>query len=611
MAGSTLALGAGVTLSAAGTSSLAGKISGAGALTFNGGSSAINSGATLTQAKWTLSGSGTAITLGENLGYSGTFSEAAGVTLDLAGGSLTLTGSDTFAGGTIDGSNRLYAQGTTLITDGLTIGGTASLENQKTLTQSGGAVTVGDNAGNKAELYNASTGTYAIADDSGIGRGSSTASFIVNSGLFEKTGGTATSAIAASFTDTGTVTVASGTLSFSGPSNSFAGAITGAGTVLFAGGGTSLKSGASASVATLSETGAGTTLTIAENLSYGGIFTEGAGSTLVVDSGDTLTLTGTTTLAGTTSGAGALQLSGGGSTTIDSGAKISVSAWSLLGSKTSATLKENLGYSGTFSEATDDTLDLAVGYLTLTGADTFAGGTLDGSNRLYAQGTTLITDGLTIGGTASLENQKTVTQSGGAVTVGDNAGNKAELYNASTGTYAITDNSGIDRGSSTASFIVNAGMFEKTGGTATSAIAPALTNTGTVLVSSGVLDLQGAVSGTGADTISGASTLEFDAAVAAGQTIGFTGSGGDLHLDALQSFSATISGFDVGGAGGTSDAIQLLGNWTEEGFSENGANTLATLTLSNGTTTSALQFAGKYSQSQFTLSQQGGVTTIG
>ena len=66
-------------------------------------------------------------------------------------------------------------------------------------------------------------------------------------------------------------------------------------------------------------------------------------------------------MPGTTSGAGTLDLSGGGSTSINSGAKISVSAWSLLGSKTTATLHENLGFAGAFSEAASDTLDLSGG----------------------------------------------------------------------------------------------------------------------------------------------------------------------------------------------------------------------------------------------------------
>ena len=63
----------------------------------------------------------------------------------------------------------LHTEGTTTVTGGLTIGGTVLWENTGSLTQSGGAVTVGDASGNKAELYNAPTGTYDIADDSGIG----------------------------------------------------------------------------------------------------------------------------------------------------------------------------------------------------------------------------------------------------------------------------------------------------------------------------------------------------------------------------------------------------------------------------------------------------------
>ncbi len=51
-----------------------------------------------------------------------------------------------------------------------------------------------------------------------------------------------------------------------------------------------------------------------------------------------------------------------------------------------------------------------------------------------------------------------------------------------------------------------------------------------VLVSSGTLDFEGAVTGTGTDTISGASTLEFDSTVAATQTIDFSGRGGTLDL---------------------------------------------------------------------------------
>ena len=47
------------------------------------------------------------------------------------------------------------------------------------------------------------------ADDSGIGRGSSTASRFANQGLYEKTGGTGTSTVSVSLSNSGTVAAAS------------------------------------------------------------------------------------------------------------------------------------------------------------------------------------------------------------------------------------------------------------------------------------------------------------------------------------------------------------------------------------------------------------------
>jgi hypothetical protein len=44
---------------------------------------------------------------------------------------------------------------------------------------------------------------------------------------------------------------------------------------------------------------------------------------------------------------------------------------------------------------------------------------------------------------------------------------------------------------------------------------------GGIYVSAGRLDFKGAVSGTGTDTVSGASTLEFDSTVGGGQTVDF------------------------------------------------------------------------------------------
>ncbi len=187
---------------------------------------------------------------------------------------------------------------------------------------------------------------------------------------------------------------------------------------------------------------------------------------------------------------------------------------------------------------------------------------------------------------------------------------KAELYNAAAGVWDIADDSGVGVGADAASLIANVGLFEKTGGSGTGIVAPAVINSGRVLVTSGVLDFQGAVTGTGTDAVSSASTLEFDSTVAAGQTIAFNGAGSTLLVEALQNFSGILTGYNIGGAGGTGDVIQLLGSWTQTGFSENGADTLGTLTLSNGTVQDTLKFAGDYTSGSFHVSQSGGVTSI-
>ena len=289
-----------------------------------------------------------------------------------------------------------------------------------------------------------------------------------------------------------------------------------------------LSGGAGVNVPNFSESGWATILTISEAVNYAGAFTQGSGSTLSISSADTFSLTGTASLSGATSGAGTLAL-WGGSATIDKGATISVSNWSISGAGTDVTLDESLNYAGSFSEGAGDTFVLSGGHLLLTGAASFAGGTVDGSQLLETEGTTTVS-GLTIGGTVKWENTETVTQSGGSVTIGDASGDNAILDNMSTGTYAIADDSGINRGSSTASNILNAGLIEKMGGTGVSTIVPNVTNNGTIEVTSGTLDFNGRILGTGSDTISGVSTLQLDAQVSATQTVDFTGSGGELEL---------------------------------------------------------------------------------
>ncbi len=551
--------GGGVTISAGtldllAAATIGGAIGGTGVLVFAGGSAALNSGATITIASLTISGAGTNVSVNEALSYGGTFTEGAGSTVTVGGGdALTLSGNSTFAG-SIGGAGALaIAGGSDALNSGATIT-TASL------TISGAATSV---SVNEALGYGGS-----FTDGAGS-----------------------------------TVTIGGGDSLTLGGNSMIAGSIGGAGALAFAGGSAALDSGATITTANLSESGAGTLLTLAENLSYGGAFTEGAGSTLSISSGDTLTLTGTSNIGGTVSGAGTLALAGGGSTTIESGANLSVAKWSISGAGTTVTLDEAVTYAGSFSEGAGATLTGGPGTpLTLTGSANFTGGTLNGAHEINTKGTTAVS-GLTIGGTAIWYNYKTVTQSGGNVTVGDGTGATAVLSNTSTGTYDITDDSGIGRGTSTASHIANAGLFEKTGGTGTSVVTPSINNTGTIEVSSGMLDLQGAVTGTGTDTIQNASTLEFDSTLAAGQTVNFSPTFGTLDLiDPLGYGGSQIGDFVKG------DNVDLNGAWSLLSFGENAGHTLGTLTLAQGANHVALEFAGNFTQSSFSINT--GATTI-
>ena len=191
------------------------------------------------------------------------------------------------------------------------------------------------------------------------------------------------------------------------------------------------------------------------------------------------------------------------------------------------------------------------------------------------------------------------------MTVGDTSGDAATLINASGGTWDIADDSGILLGSSTSS-IVNAGLLEKTGGTEVSPIAPNIENSGTIAVTSGTLDLEGAVTGAGTDKVSGASTLEFDSSVSGNQTVDFTNSpaGGASVIDLIdpRGFSGQIENF------ASPDTVDLSGDWVFSGFSENSNGTLGTLTLASGGIEHSFTFVGDYMASDFNIIS--GTTTV-
>jgi hypothetical protein len=105
-------------------------------------------------------------------------------------------------------------------------------------------------------------------------------------------------------------------------------------------------------------------------------------------------------------------------------------------------------------------------------------------------------------------------------------------------------------------------------------------NAGTVTVSSGLLDVETAIAGTGTDTIMGAAQLEFH---------------------------GKIAGFDTTGAG---DALTLTGAWSVGLFSENGAGTGGTLALTSGGNPLTLQFTGHYLSGHFAAKAGAGTTVL-
>jgi hypothetical protein len=119
-----------------------------------------------------------------------------------------------------------------------------------------------------------------------------------------------------------------------------------------------------------------------------------------------------------------------------------------------------------------------------------------------------------------------------------------------------------------------------------------------------VLNLDGAVSGNGTDTISGTSTLEFDSTVGGGQTAAFAGSGGALDLIDPLGFAARIADFAA------YDKVEMSGHWVFSQFSETGNGSMGTLTLSSGSNDLSLHFLGEHAASDFTIASGATTTTI-
>ncbi len=547
---SALSIAANDTLTLTGSSSLAGAISGSGSLALGGGSTSINAGGKLGQAKWAVSGAGTLVTLNESLNYGGAFAQIGNSTLSIASGDkLTLTGASTLAGAIAGAGDLTIGGGATSINIGAKL-----LQANWTLSGAGVVVTVSENLS-----YG---GTFSQAANAAL-------------------------------------SVASGdTMTLTG-SSTLSGVVSGSGGLTLGGGVTSINAGTKLTQAkwTLATAGA---VSLNENMTYAGTFVQAGSPTLSIAAGDTLALKGSSTLFGKITGAGTL-ITNTGPVILESTGTVATSDWSSAAA--ALTIIGAHTFAGAFS-ASAETITYS-GAERVSGAGTLSNVTLSGAGQFQLAAASTISHGLKLAKTAAVVDLATISQSAGDVVMGDASGGATTLIvSGAASIWDITDDSDIALGNAAASAILNAGVFEKSGTAGVSTIGAALTNAGKVEALSGTLELQRAVSGTGADIVGGASTLAFDAAVTGGQTIQFQGADGTLELKDLATFSGVLSNFDSNGATGAT--IDVSGPWSWLGFDQS----TSMINFADGGAQHAIHLLGSYVAADFHHQVIGGVTQV-
>jgi autotransporter-associated beta strand protein len=432
----TLRLGAGV-----------GQLSG-NAVIINGGTFDVNGQSETVGA---LSGTGGAITLGSGSLTANSSANASlaaiisgsGSLIKVASGTLTLTGANTYTGGTVVnfGTLQLGAGGSLASTGALTIsGGTFDLNGQTqtvgALSGAGGAITLG--SGSLSTNSRANTNLAAIVSGSGsLTKAGSGTLTLTSTNTY--TGGTTVSGGTLQVGNgiTGSISgnvVDGGTLAFNLPNAvTFAGIVSGSGVLVQQGGSTltltgsnTYTGGTTISSGTLRIGNGGTTGSIASNVSdnatmifnrsdavsFGGLI-NGTGSVSQAGAG-TLILTGANTYTGgTTISSGTLQIGNGGTTGSVAGNIINNAALAFNRS-------DNIVFSNVIS-GTGAATNLGAGTLTLSSTDTYTGATTVSAGTLNITGSiassaVTVQSGATLSGTGKIGTATIA--SGGTLTPG-------------------------------------------------------------------------------------------------------------------------------------------------------------------------------------------------
>ncbi len=466
----------------------------------------------------------------------GGFQEAAGATVDVAGGALAVS-TGTIAGTNV-GAGDLYLEGgntftlaSTAVIDtgtlelGVTADGFGSVTTLTTGFTYGGLFLLDNYSGNDATLdLNGKTLTLSgeaslDADVNGPGLLRITGSAAIADGGYSQlsmTGGArlSVSGTATQYQNTdlsaGLTVTSTGTWNMVADNNIFndgGGTITNQGLLEKTG-------GANTSTISTPTTNLGTILVDSGTLQFNGNLTSNGSHSLLAGPG-TLVDNGTFSSTGSID-LGALILNGGGTlggtTTVDvtgllafDNAAYSLNANTKINAGTIAVQSGTLTFKGAETitsplNVTYGTLNLGSFASRLTGPTAFFDSTIGGSGTLTVTDVTSAS-GLTVYGTEKIVDAGTITQTGGAqlgasstdhVTLAVNAG---ATYDIATANWLGNPNIN-DTGTAT---ITNAGLFEMTGAGTSTVWHANVTNSGTILVAGGgVLDFAG-----GTDTLGG------------------------------------------------------------------------------------------------------------
>jgi T5SS/PEP-CTERM-associated repeat protein len=134
---------------------------------------------------------------------------------------------------------------------------------------------------------------------------------------------------------------------------------------------------------------------------------------------------------------------------------------------------------------------------------------------------------------------------------------------------------------------------------------------GNVAATTGMLDITGAVTGSGSLSIAAGAHLEVSSSVSSTATVIFQGATGSLVLDHAAGQTINFSGFTGDGTLSGSNQIDLKDiNYNSASFSETFDQATNTVTVSDGTKSTTLHFAGNYVAENFKFTSDGANGTI-